>query len=142
MTKVTVEQANAFLQGVFGDERQTAQTITEMETDRCVMRIACGPLQKRPGGEAGFISGPTQMSMADSVAYFALFTRIGIVPMALTSNLNINFLRPCIGDALIGEGRVMKLGRSLAIMEVEMRGEGAEKASSHAIVTYAIPRSD
>lgn len=140
MTKVTADEANAFLQGAFGDERQTAQTIMEMETDRCVMRIECGPEQKRPGGEAGYISGPTQMSMADSAAYFALFTRIGIVPMALTSNLNINFLRPCIGDALIGEAKVMKLGKALAIMEVEMRAEGAKKASSHAIVTYALPR--
>ena len=90
----------------------------------------------RPGG---FISGPTQMAAADNVAYVAIFTRLGITPMALTSNLTINFLRPCIGNALITEGRIMKIGRTLAVIEAEMRGEGQEKVASHAIVTYHLP---
>ena len=40
---------------------------------------------------------------------------------------------------MIADGRLLKLGRTLALIEVDIRIEGAEKASSHAVVTYAIP---
>ena len=33
-----------------------------------------------------------------------------------------------------------KTGQALAVMDVDVRIEGAEKPSSHAVVTYAIPR--
>jgi uncharacterized protein (TIGR00369 family) len=82
------------------------------------------------------------MSLADSVAYMVIMTLTGLEPMAVTSNLNINFLRPCIGTAVIAEGRMMKIGQALAVIEVDIRVEGADKPSSHAIVTYALPRKD
>jgi acyl-coenzyme A thioesterase PaaI-like protein len=58
----------------------------------------------------------------------------------VTSNLNINFLRPCIGHVVVAAGRLIKLGRSLAIIEVDLRIEGSQHAASHAIVTYVLPR--
>jgi uncharacterized protein (TIGR00369 family) len=64
----------------------------------------------------------------------------GNEPMTVTSNLNINFLRPCIGPVVVADARVMKIGQALAVMDVDVRIEGAEKAASHAIVTYALPR--
>ena len=54
-------------------------------------------------------SGPTQMSLADSVAYMAIMTLTGLEPMTVTSNLNINFLRPCIGSVVIAEGTILKM---------------------------------
>jgi uncharacterized protein (TIGR00369 family) len=60
--------------------------------------------------------------------------------MTVTSNLSINFLRPCIGDVVVADARVMKMGQALAVMDVDVRIEGAEKPSSHAVVTYALPR--
>jgi acyl-coenzyme A thioesterase PaaI-like protein len=41
---------------------------------------------------------------------------------------------------VVGEARLMKLGKALAVIEVEIRAEGSDKMSSHAIVTYALPR--
>lgn len=102
-----------------------------------IMRLVAGPEHLRPGG---YISGPTQMSMADSVTYMAIFTKLGITPMTVTSNLNMNFLRPCIGEAVTAEANLLKLGRTLAVAEVEIRAEGSDKVASHAIVTYSIPR--
>jgi uncharacterized protein (TIGR00369 family) len=79
------------------------------------------------------------MAVADSAAYIAIFTRIGFTPMALTSNLNINFMRPCIGEAVIADAHLLKLGRTLAVVSVEVRAEGSDKISSHAVVNYSIP---
>jgi hypothetical protein len=34
----------------------------------------------------------------------------------------------------------MKIGQALAVIDVDIRIEGAAKPASHAIVTYALPR--
>ena len=60
----------------------------------------------------------------------------------MTSNLNINFLRPCIGEVVVADAKIMKIGQALAVMDVDVRIEGAAKAASHAIVTYALPRKE
>ena len=44
----------------------------------------------RPGGT---ISGPTMMALADFAMYVGVLASIGPVPLAVTTNLNINFLR-------------------------------------------------
>lgn len=80
------------------------------------------------------------MALADHMAYAVIFTRIGITPMALTSNLNIDFLRPLQGKSVHVEGQMVKLGRSLAVIAVEIRGMESEKLSSRATVTYALPQ--
>ncbi len=60
--------------------------------------------------------------------------------MAVTSNLNIDFLRPCRGETLIAEGRMIKLGKSLAVISVEMKGSTSDKLASRSTVTYALPQ--
>jgi uncharacterized protein (TIGR00369 family) len=135
-SKVSVEEANSFLNSAFDRPDHQAKIIL-MEEGRAVQRLEAKQEHLRPGG---YISGPTQMAVADSAAYMAVMTLTGIEPMTVTSNLNINFLRPCIGEALIADARVMKIGKALAVMDVDIRAEGADKAASHAVVTYAIPR--
>lgn len=139
-SKVTPEEVNAFYASSFpGGGEDAGQKVLELRKGYALMRRSTGDESLRPGG---YISGPTQMSIVDSAAYSAIFTELGITPMAVTSNLNINFLRPCIGTALIAEARIIKMGRSLAVIEVEVRAEGADKPSAHAVVNYALPRAD
>jgi uncharacterized protein (TIGR00369 family) len=135
-TKLTAKDANAYLNAAFGAD-PARHVITQMEDGVAVVRLVANESHLRPGG---YISGPTQMSLADTAAYFAVMTYTGLEPMTVTSNLNINFLRPCIGEVVICRAEVMKIGQALAVMDVDIRIEGAEKASSHAVVTYAIPR--
>src|ERR1700744_581328 len=44
----------------------------------------------RPGGT---VSGPIMMALADFTMYLAVLSAIGWVPLAVTTNLSINFLR-------------------------------------------------
>ena len=135
-TRMTADEANTFLSAAFiGNGRRSEVTL--MEEGRAVMRLVADDTHLRPGG---YISGPTQMSLVDSAAYMAVMTYTGHEPMTVTSNLSINFLRPCIGDVVVADARVMKIGQALAVMDVDVRIEGAEKPSSHAVVTYALPR--
>ncbi len=137
MSQLTADDMNAFFKKAFEGRPKPWPEIIEAREDYVKIELESGPAQLRPGG---FINGPTQMGLADQVAYAVIFTRLGIVPMAMTSNLNIDFLRPCQGDALIAEGKMIKLGRSLAVIEVNLRGNKNEKISSRATVTYALPR--
>jgi len=136
MSKVSAEEMNHFFRENFKGDRGTLPDITLAEADHIIMRAPMGEQNMRPGG---FISGPTQMALADHIAYAVIFTRLGITPMALTSNLNIDFLRPLQGDSVTVEGRMVKLGRSLAVIAVEIKGI-SDKVSSRATVTYALPQ--
>ena len=136
MTKMTAEEANTFLKGAFETQDNRSEVVS-MEDGRAVMRLVADSSHLRPGG---YISGPTQMALVDSAAYMAVMTKTGHEPMTVTSNLSINFLRPCIGDVVVADARIMKIGQALAVMDVDVRIEGADKPSSHAVVTYAIPR--
>lgn len=132
---VTVEEVNAFYDSVFKGSGEQ-ERVLEVRENYARIRQPVDAGNIRPGG---YINGPTQMAVADSAAYIAVFTRIGITPMALTSNLNINFMRPCIGDAVIAEAHLLKLGKTLAVISVDIRAESSDKLSSQAVVNYSIP---
>ena len=90
----------------------------------------------RPGGT---ISGPTMMALADFAMYVAVLAAIGPVPLAVTTNLNINFLRKPARCDLVAEARLLKLGKRLAVGEVTIRSDGEAEPVAHATATYSIP---
>ena len=135
MSKVSADEMNQFFRENFKGDRGTLPEITLAEADHIIMEASIGEQNMHPGG---FVSGPTQMALADHIAYAVIFTRLGITPMALTSNLNIDFLRPLQGESVTIEGKMIKLGRSLAIIAVEIKGK-SRKIASRATVTYALP---
>jgi len=91
----------------------------------------------RPGGT---ISGPTMMELADFAMYVAVFSAIGPQPLAVTTNLNINFLRKPAAADLIAEARLMKVGKRLAVGEVTIRSDGQHAPVAHVTSTYSIPQ--
>lgn len=98
---------------------------------------AIGPDDLRPGGT---VSGPVLMGVADVALYVALLGQIGIVPMAVTTSLTINFLRKPAGDRrILAECRLKKVGKSLAVGEVDLFSEGTSAPVAHAVGTYSIP---
>lgn len=111
--------------------------IEEVGFGSCRIRQAFSRQMLRPGGT---ISGSTMMGLTDFTMYVALLSAIGWVPMAVTSQLNINFLRKPQQADLIAEASLMKLGKRLAFGEVTMRSAGSDEVVSHATLTYAIPR--
>ena len=90
-------------------------SILEVRHGFCRVRQAFKPSSLRPGGT---ISGPTMMALADFAMYVGVLASIGPVPLAVTINLNINFLRKPAARDLIAECRLLKLGKRLAVGEV------------------------
>jgi uncharacterized protein (TIGR00369 family) len=100
------------------------------------VRQAYQPQFIRPGGT---ISGPTMMALADFAMYVGVLASIGPVPLAVTTNLNINFLRKPEARDLIAECRLLKLGKRLAVGEVNIHSEGLDEPVAHVTSTYSIP---
>jgi uncharacterized protein (TIGR00369 family) len=90
----------------------------------------------RPGGT---VSGPIMMALADFTMYLAVLSAIGWVPLAVTTNLNINFLKKPGARDLIAEARLIKLGKRLAVGEVHIRSDGDDDSVAHVTSTYSIP---
>jgi uncharacterized protein (TIGR00369 family) len=79
------------------------------------------------------------MALADFTMYVAILASIGPVPLAVTTNLNINFLRRPAQRDLLAEAKLMKLGKRLAVGEVAISSEGHEDPVAHVTSTYSIP---
>jgi uncharacterized protein (TIGR00369 family) len=100
------------------------------------VRLPYSDLLLRPGGT---ICGPALMALADVTLYGVVLSVIGRVELAATTNLNVHFLRRPAPADVIAEGRILKLGRRLAVGEVIMHSAGNARPICHATGTYAIP---
>ena len=116
----------------------------EGQTTRC-LEVAPGRVHMllpyrdgllRPGG---VISGPTLMSVADSAGYALVLAHIGDQLMAVTSQLNMSFLRGAQPGDVHAEGEMLRLGKRLAVMDVRIWTESPDRLAAQANVTYAIP---
>jgi len=133
---MNADELNEFFPQAFPGTDPSFRPIQYADGKRVVVRYRFNPGSLRPGGT---ISGPTMMSLADTAVYALVLSAIGKVPLAVTTNLSINFLRKPEPRDLIAEARMLKLGRALAVADVEIRSDGADDIVAHAVVTYSIP---
>jgi uncharacterized protein (TIGR00369 family) len=113
-------------------------TIEKVEYGNVRVRRAYHAEFLRPGGT---ISGPTMMELADFAMYVAVFSAVGAQPLAVTINLNINFLRKPAQADLLAEAKLLKVGKRLAVGEVAIYSDGSDEPVAHVTSTYSIPNS-
>ena len=112
-------------------------SIEKVTKDVLSVRLHISDRNLRPGGT---VSGPSMFSLADVAIYLSVQSRIGPVALAVTTNCSIDFLsRPRADRDLIGEARLLKLGRSLAVGDVLVFSEGDGAPVARATLTYSIP---
>jgi uncharacterized protein (TIGR00369 family) len=135
---MTVEELERFLRREFpqGFHSDSGLGIEAVWERGCRVRQAFRPMSVRPGGT---ISGPTMMALADFAMYVAVLATIGPVPLAVTINLNINFLRKAAPRDLVAEARLLKLGKRLAMGEVTICSDGEAEPVAHVTSIYSIP---
>lgn len=137
MNPVTREQVNAFLARDF--PQAARGEVTALGDGGATIRYRIDNDALRPGGT---VSGPVLFTVADLALYVAVLGEIGIVPLAVTTNMNINFLRkPAADRDVIGVCRLLKVGQRLAIGEITLYSDGSDDPVAHATGTYAIPPS-
>lgn len=132
---MTARELDEFIDRQFPEGRLDWQ-ITRVEEGELDMRLPFRADFLRPGGT---ISGPVMMGLADTAAYLVILSMIGPVALAVTTSLNINFMRRPSPEELMARARVLKLGRQLAVVEVHMSLAASDALVAQATVTYSIP---
>ncbi len=138
MPRISIEEIDQICEQSLPWAGMMGFEIAEIGKGTCRVRLPQSDRFLRPGGT---ISGPALMSLADYAMYVAVLSRIGRVEMAVTTNLNCNFLRRPKPGAVIAECRLIKLGKRLAYGEVSLYSEGdeADGPVAHVTATYSIP---
>ena len=136
MLQMTIAEIEAFLAEYFPKIEQMQLVIESLAPRTMRLRMRYHEGQLRPGGT---LSGPTQMALVDVGVYILLLAHIGPVALAVTTNLNINFLRKPAPADMLAEVKLLKLGQRLAIGEVTIFSAGEDEPVAHATATYSIP---
>lgn len=134
--KMDAAALNAFLDQAF---EQVADdfVVEDVAADRLTVRLEVSDKHLRPGGT---VSGPTMFALADVGAYLMTLARIGPQALAVTTNCAIDFMRkPAARTDLLGEVRLLKLGKQLSVCDVLIYSDGQEPPVARASLTYAIP---
>ena len=136
VSKISIDDFNKLLIDEMPWAMDAGMVLDSLGDGSAKMRIPFNEGMLRPGGT---VSGPTMMMLADAVMYAVVLSAIGKVPLAVTTSFNINFLnRPRPAD-LIADGKTLKIGRRLAVVEVSIYSEGQDDPVAHATGTYSIP---
>jgi uncharacterized protein (TIGR00369 family) len=138
IAKMTVPELEKFLHAEFPQAFRSGDVlIEEADGTSCRLRQRFSEQMLRPGGT---ISGPTLMALADLAMYVVLLSAIGPVGLAVTTNLSINFLRKgSPGQDVLAAARLLKLGKRLAVGEVNLLSGSSPDPIAHVTATYSIP---
>lgn len=131
----TVDAVNEMIEQLFPGSNNTC---AELGADFAVARRPVVEAELRPGA---FISGPSQFGLADAALWYLVFGATGgIVPMALTSELSIRFLRPAQGSVLWARATLDVAGRRNVVGTVRVWCDDRDdKPTATAQGTYVLP---
>jgi uncharacterized protein (TIGR00369 family) len=140
VAKMSVAELEKFLHDEFPQVfRGGDLAIERADGETCLVRQRYSDSMLRPGGT---VSGPTLMALADCAMYVVLLSAIGPVALAVTTNLNINFLRKGPpGRDLLAAARLLKLGKRLAVGEINLLSGTSPDPIAHVTATYSIPNT-
>jgi uncharacterized protein (TIGR00369 family) len=139
--KMSVPELEKFLHDEFPQAFRIGGDISIEHADgeTCQLRQRYSEQMLRPGDT---ISGPTLMALADCAMYVVVLSAVGPVGLAVTTNLNINFLRKgAQGQDVVAKARLLKLGKRLAVGEVALFSGESPDPIAHVTATYSIPNS-
>ena len=134
MSKISKQQFNQIIEHDLPWAADVGMQLQSIEAGKVVMNLPYHARSVRPGGS---ISGPHMMMLADATMYAVVLSMAGKVKLAVTTNFNINFLRKPRETDLTAEGKIIKLGKRLAVLEVSIFSK--DDIVAHATGTYSIP---
>ena len=102
----------------------------------CTVRLNADGRHLRPGGT---VSGPSLFTLADIGGYVCVLSHAGPDALSVTTNLNINFLRKAEAGPIDGHCRILKLGKSLMVFDIDIVAGPDKHTVAHATGTYSIP---
>ena len=135
--KMGATELLAYAEDVFPQVRGQFSILNLTESS-ILVRMHVGEQHLRPGG---IVNGPAMFTLADCTMYFLTLAHAGRVPLAVTTNCSIDFLRKPEPADMFARARLLKLGRTLCVGDALLFSDGAEdRPVARASLTYAIPQ--
>ncbi|SMH44843.1 PaaI family thioesterase [Mesorhizobium australicum] len=133
---MTADEINDYLNVVYPqlNDQYSDYVAIDVKPGECTVRLNANERHLRPGDT---VSGPCLFTLADIGGYACVLSHIGREALAVTTNLNINFMRKATAGPVDGHCRILKLGKTLMVFDIDIVADGATVA--HATGTYAIP---
>jgi uncharacterized protein (TIGR00369 family) len=133
---LTVEQANRILQENFaGWVLDLRPVVEDLAAAGARLRI---PFSDRLTRVGGTVCGQALMSFADTAMVIAVAAASGGFRPMTTVGQTISFMRPVAAADVMAEARVLRLGRTIAFGEVNLRAADRSDLAAHVTTTYAL----
>lgn len=133
---MTAQQVEDFIHLGFEAKRKL-WSVEEVRPGEVRIRVPFRESMLRPGK---VLSGPALFTASDIAMYALVLAHVGPELMAVTANLNMNFLNKAKPGDIIALGRLLKLGRRLAVMEVSLYSSAEpDTPVAHVTGSYARP---
>ena len=136
MSKISIAEFEALIAESLPIAAPYAFRLEALDRGAAVVRLPYKAEMLRPGGT---VAGPALMALADYTMYALTLSIVGRVEHAVTTNLNINFLRRPAPVDLVAEGRVIRGGKRLVVSEVSIYSDGDAEPVAHVTGTYSVP---
>jgi len=135
---LTADELNTYIAEIYPQilEQYPGYEVTSVSPGQVRVTMATDARHIRAGGT---VSGPTLFSLADMGGYACVLSHVGREALAVTTNLNINFMRKAEPGILHSKSNILKLGKRLMVYECTIRANGSDDIVAHATGTYAIP---
>ncbi|MEM9189761.1 MAG: PaaI family thioesterase [Myxococcota bacterium] len=130
------EEIEAFLAREFPQALELGFEIAAMEPTGVTLHLKVEERHLRPGGT---VSGPVLMTLVDTSAYLSILGRLGEIGLAVTTDLQVHFLRRPTGPVIVAECELLKLGRRLAVAATRIHQTGDGALVAHGVTTYSLP---
>jgi uncharacterized protein (TIGR00369 family) len=135
---MTADEVNELLKNVYPqlNGQLTFYHAVEVFPGGCTVRLEADTRHLRPGGT---VSGPALFTLADIGGYVCVLSHAGPDALSVTTSLNINFVRKAEAGPIDGHCRILKLGKSLMVFDIDIVSGSERQTVAHATGTYSIP---
>ncbi|RUU10251.1 PaaI family thioesterase [Mesorhizobium sp. M6A.T.Ca.TU.002.02.2.1] len=135
---LTAAEINALMATVYPqlNDQFTFYEAIDVFPGGCTVRLNADERHLRPGGT---VSGPSLFTLADIGGYVCVLSHAGPDALSVTTNLNINFVRKAEAGPIDGHCRILKLGKSLMVFDIDIVAGPDGQTVAHATGTYSIP---
>lgn len=109
--------------------------VVASDTSQVTLRLPHSEQLARTGG---MVCGQAMMAAADTAAALAVFNHFGQFRPCTTVQMSSSFLKPLSGQDGLVEARLIRIGKSLAFGEIDIRSATDGKSVYRASTTYAL----
>jgi uncharacterized protein (TIGR00369 family) len=126
--RVRASFARQAFMGLIGAE------MASLAPGRCTLALA---MRADLTQQRGFLHGGVTAALADSAGGYAAYSLMPAGSTPLTVEYKINLLAPAVGERFLAAGAVVRAGRMLTVVEVEVMAEanGATKPIARVLAT-------